>query len=238
MARARKNAGSTAPFHAAKRFDATLERMRSRLNWVVIRIPFDAAKVFGTRGQIKIKGTINGFPFGTSLFPTGESGHILLVNKRMQKGARAAPGSVARFEIEVDKEKREATIPEPLQRILAADRPFRRWYDQLNHSTRAEIARWVNEPQSAEARARRSDQIAERLLETMQAERELPPMLRLALARIPRARKGWDQMSKARRRSHLLAIFYYRTPQGRANRIEKMLDDAIAIAEKRQKGVD
>ncbi len=215
-----------------KRFEATLERMRSRLNWIIIRVPFDAVKAFGSRGQIKVKGTINGFPFRTSLFPTGEGDHILLVNKRMQKGAHATAGTVARFEIERDTEKRIATIPEPLRKILAGDRAFRRWYDQLNHSTRSEIAKWVNQPQSAAARGRRSEQIAERLLETMQAERELPPVLQVALARNPRARDGWERMSAARRRSHLLGIFYYRTPDGRANRIDKMLAEAVAIAEK------
>ncbi|MFZ0481649.1 MAG: YdeI/OmpD-associated family protein [Terriglobales bacterium] len=232
-------AAKNRPSIAVKRFNATLESMRSRLNWIIIRVPFDAAKAWGSRGQIKIKGTINGFPFRTSLFPTGEGAHILLVNKHMQKGARATAGAVARFEIERDTEKRVATIPEPLQRILAGDRSFRRWYEQLNHSTRNEIAKWVNQPQSAEARGRRSEKIAERLLETMQAERELPPILQRALARNPRAREGWERMSAARRRSHLLGIFYYRTPAARANRIDKALDDAVAIGGKRsQKRAD
>ena len=216
-----------------KGFDAALERMRSRLNWVIIRVPFDAVKAFGVRGQIKVRGTINGFPFRTSLFPTREGAHILLVNKRMQKEARVAAGASARFELEPDTEERVAIVPAPLQRILAQGRLFRRWYDQLNHSMRYEIAKWVNGPESTEARGRRAEQIAERLLETMEAERELPPLLQLALARNPQAREGWDRMSLARRRSHLLGIFYYRTPAGRANRIGKMLEDATAIAEKR-----
>ena len=229
-----RKAGKANPATGVKRFEAPLERMRSRLNWVIIRVPFDAAKVFGMRSQIRIRGTINGFPFRTSLFPTSEGGHILLVNKQMQKGSRAGPGAVARFEIELDIEKRVAVIPEPLQRILAQDRSFRRWYDRLNHSTRYEIGKWVSEPASKEARARRAEQIAERLLETMEAERELPPLLQVAFARSPRAREGWELMSLARRRSHLLGIFYYRTPEGRANRMQKMLDDAEAIAEKKR----
>jgi len=217
-----------------RQFQATLERMRSRLNWVIIRVPFDAAKAFGMRGQIKVKGAINGFPFRTSLFPTGDGGHILLVNKRMQKGARVAFGTLARFEIELDTEKRVATIPEQLQRILARDRVFCRWYDQLNHSTRNEISKWVNEPASAAARVRRAEQIAERLLETMGAERELPPLLQVAFARNARAREGWELMSISRRRSHLLGIFYYRTPDARARRLEKMLEDATALADRKQ----
>jgi uncharacterized protein YdeI (YjbR/CyaY-like superfamily) len=221
---------------AAKRFEARLERMRSRLNWIIIHIPFDAAKVWGMRGQIKVKGEVNGFAFRTSLFPTREGRHILLVNKRMQKGARAAEGSVAHFQMELDREERTVTIPEELKRILSGSssdaRSFRRWYDQLNHSTRNDIAKWIADPKSAEARVRRAEQIAERLLAVMEAERELPPILQVALARHPCAREGWDGMSASRRRQHLFGIFYYRTPDAQARRIGKMLEDAITLAEK------
>ena len=78
-------------------------------------------QVWGMRGQIKVKGEINGFAFRTSLFPTREGRHILLVNKRMQKGARAAEGSVARFQIEVDREERTVIVPDELQNILSED---------------------------------------------------------------------------------------------------------------------
>ena len=66
----------------------------------------------------------------------------------------------------------------------------------------------------------------------MEAERELPPILQVAFARHPRAREGWDGMSALRRRGHLFGIFYYRTPDAQARRIDKMLDDANALAEK------
>src|ERR1700674_4799730 len=216
----------------AKRFDARLERLRSRLNWVIVRMPFDAAKVWGMRGLIKVKGEINGFAFRTSLFPTREGWHFLLVNKRMQKGSRAVEGSVARFQIELDSEERTITVPNELKRILSQDRSLRRWYDGLNHSTRSDIAKWITEPKSAEARGRRAEQIAERLLAVMDAERELPPILQVAFARHPRAREGWDRIYVSRRRGHLFGIFYYRTPDARARRIDKMLDDANALAEK------
>ncbi len=230
-------ASKAKPAPAAKCFEARLERLRSSLNWIIIRVPFDAAKLWGTRGQIKVKGEINGFAFRTSLFPTREGWHFLLVNKRMQKGARAAEGSIARFQMELDREERTVTIPDELKRILSQGllsdaRALRRWYDRLNRSTRNDIAKWIAEPKSAEARLRRAEQIAERLLNVMEAERELPPILQLAFARHPRAREGWDGMSASRRRMHLFGIFYYRTPDAQARRIDKMLDGATALAEK------
>src|SRR6202140_1046410 len=220
------------PKPAAKRFEARLERLRSRLNWIIVRIPFDAARAWGLRGQIKVKGEINGFAFRTSLFPTREGRHFLLVNKQMQKGARTIEGSIARFQIALDREERTVTIPNELKRILSEDRSLRRWHDELNHSARNDIAKWIAEPKSAEARIRRAEQIAERLLAVMEAERELPPIVQVAFSRHPRAREGWDGMSASRRRGHLFGIFYYRTPDAQARRIDKMLDDANALAEK------
>ncbi len=218
----------------ARSFRATLERMKSRLNWVIIYIPFDVAHVWGTRGQLRVKGEINGFAFRSALFPTGHGRHFLLVNKRMQKGACAVAGSVVRFTLQPDTEQRVTTVPAELSRILARDRSLGRWFDQLNPSTRTEISKWTAEPKSAEARGRRADQIAERLLSTMEAEQGLPPILRLAFACNPVAHDGWLRMSPAKRRSHLLGIFYYRNPKARARRIEKMLEEATALAEKIQ----
>ncbi len=225
-------ASKAQPTHASKRFEARLERLRSRLSWIIVRMPFDAAKAWGIRGQIKVKGEINGFAFRTSLFPTREGRHFLLVNKQMQKGARAVEGNAARFQMELDIEERTVTIPDELKGMLSQDRSLCRWYDKLNYSTRNDISKWITEPKGTEARARRAEQIAERLLAVMEAERELPPVLQVAFARHPRAREGWDLMSASRRRGHLFGIFYYRTPDAQGRRIDKMLDDATALAEK------
>jgi uncharacterized protein YdeI (YjbR/CyaY-like superfamily) len=129
-------------------------------------------------------------------------------------------------------EKRDATVPPQLQRILNEERAFRRWFDQLNYSTRKWICDWVTQVKSPEARLRRTEQVAEQLMSTMEAERDLPPILKLAFARDPRALIGWQRMSPTHRRGHLLAIFYYRNPDARDRRISKMLDDALAFAEK------
>lgn len=213
-----------------KSFSATLERLDSPLKWVVIRIPLDVAKVWGTRGRLKVKGEINGFAFRTSVFPSRNGGHIMIVNKRMQAGAKAAPGAVAQFRLESDSEERIVTVPAELKRFLRGNRSLSRWYDQLNYSTRKDIAAWITEVKSAEARVRRAEQIAERLLATMEAEHELPPAMQVAFARNPRARAGWEQMSQARRRMHLLSIFYYRDPEGRARRVAQAVQDADRVA--------
>jgi uncharacterized protein YdeI (YjbR/CyaY-like superfamily) len=213
-------------------FEARLERLRSRLQWIVAYIGFDAARVWGLRGQIRVKGEINGFPFRTSLFPTRDGRHFLLVNKKMQTGANAYEGKVARFKINLDREKRIVAPPLELARILKQDRSLQRWYDKLNYSTRSDMAKRIAEPKTEETRRRRAEQMAERLLAVMEAETELPPVLRLAFGRNPQAWQGWEAMSPSHRRGHLVGIFYYRTPEAQARRIDKMLSEAATVAER------
>ena len=222
----------------AKSFQATLERLNSPLKWVIIRIPFDVYKLWGTRGLLKVKGEINGFAFRTSIFPRRKGGHIMLVNKRMQADGKVAPGMIGKFRLEPDTEERVVTVPGELKQILADHRPLRRWFDQLNYSTRKEIADWITQVKSGEARVRRAQQIAERLLSTMKAERELPPVLQVAFARDPPALEGWKRMSPSHRRRHLLGIFGYRSPEARARRVAKTLQDAVEFAERSGKRKD
>jgi uncharacterized protein YdeI (YjbR/CyaY-like superfamily) len=224
------------PKLVAKSFIATLERIHSRLNWVVIRIPFDVAKVWGTRAKVRVKGEINGFAFRASLFPTGKGYHCMLVKKSMQTGANTSPGDTAHFRIEPDTAKPVAIIPRELLHILNEDRSFRRWFDdQLTFSMRKWICDWIGGVKSPEARVRRAEQVAEQLLTTMEAELDLPPILKRAFASDPRAYQGWQSMTPLQRRHQLLSIFYYRSPESRDRRIAKMLEEALARAEKRDR---
>jgi uncharacterized protein YdeI (YjbR/CyaY-like superfamily) len=219
---------------AARTFQATLERIDSPLKWVMVRVPFDAGKVWGKRGQVKVKGEINGFAFRTSLFPDGKGGHRLLVNKLMQRGAKAAPGMTARFRLELDSAPRVVTVPAEFQRALSEERSLRRWFDGLNHSVRNEFCKVVAQAKSPAARLRRAERMAECLLSAMEAERELPPALQMALTQNSLALEGWQFMSPSRRRAHLLGIFYYQRPGARARRMAKAMEDAVLVAQKRK----
>ncbi len=217
---------------ASKTFQATLERIDSPLKWVMVRVPFDAAKVWGQRGQVKVKGEINGSAFRTSLFPDGKGGHRLLVNKVMQRGAKAAPGMAARFRLELDVGARAIKIPVEFQRALSQERSLQRWFDGLTHSTRHEICRGIAQSKNPEVRSRRAERMAECLLATMEAERELPPAFQLALAENSRALEGWRRMSRLHRRGHLFGIYYCQGVEARARRMTKAVEDAIQFVEK------
>ena len=221
----------------AKSFKALLERMEGNLGWVIVRIPFNVEKVWGVRGQLRVKGEINGFSFRGFAFRTTASptsrGHFMLVTKTMQAGGAVRAGNTAHFRLEPDLQVRKAVFPAELKRALGQVRSLQRWFDSLSLSMRRWFGNQVTQPKSAEARVRRAEQIAELLLSTMEAERELPPILKAAFARDPRAWEGWRRMSPTMRRHNLLSIFHYRRPESRERRIAKMLEEAVARAEGR-----
>lgn len=216
-----------------KTFDAMLERGANNLGWTIIRLPFDAAKVWGKRGQLRVSGEINGFAFQTSLFPDGKGGHGLLVNKKMQKGANVRLGMKARFRLEPDSALRPVVMPQELVALLQQSQRLRKFYESFNPSTRRDIARVIGGVKSSDARKRRVEQFAERLMETMEAERQLPPLIERSLAQNPLAREGWKLMPPRLRRWHLLGIFGYRSPESRARRLEKAVQEMVEYAQKR-----
>ena len=223
--------------------------MPGNLGWVVIRLPFDAVKVWGRRGQLKVKGEVRaagsktagpprraGFAFRTSLFPTGKGTHFMMVNKQMQRGAGVRPGMTALFRMEPDREERVVRVPGEMERALKQSKRLEKYYGSLNYSTRREISKWVGNAKQAETRRRRAEQLAVRLMEAMEAERgDLPPVLRLALERNPQARAGWERMPLSQRRFHLLGISGYRNPESRLRRVAKAVEMMVEYAEKNER---
>jgi uncharacterized protein YdeI (YjbR/CyaY-like superfamily) len=181
-----------------------------------------------------VRGEVNDFPFRGALFPTKHGYHFLLVNKKLQKEAGIAAGTRAKFRMEPDRAKREVRMPAEWARVLKRSRAIAKFYAELNPSARAEIARFVGMQKNPASRARQAERWAELLLETIEAERELPPLLRRAFDANPKAWQGWNGMTAKQRRRELMAIAYYRTPDARQRRLEKLVGWALKRAEKAQ----
>jgi uncharacterized protein DUF1905/bacteriocin resistance YdeI/OmpD-like protein len=218
----------------AKTFEAVLERTPDRLRWVIARLPFDSAKTWGKRGQLRTKGEINGFAFSGTLFPDGQGHHFLIVNKKMLSGGKTAAGLKAKFRLQPDTTPRPAPPrAKELLRELGQSKRLLKFFASLSPSRRNEIAKWIAQCKTSEARTRRSQQIAERMMETMDAERELPPILQMAFRQNPRAGEQWERMSPSHRRAHLFRIFYYREPAARTRQVAKVIEEMLGRKPKR-----
>jgi uncharacterized protein YdeI (YjbR/CyaY-like superfamily) len=216
----------------AKTFKARLERLRGNLGWIIATVPFDVQKTWGAKSRLKVTIEVGGETFRTSLFPTQEGQHFILVNKKMQKAAAARLGEVVQFRVAPDVDERVVKEPPELIRILKQEPRMRVWYAQMTYSYRQAIAKWIMEPKSAASRAKRAEEISERILLTMEAERQLPPQLKQIFDRTPNAHKGWARMTPIQRRGHLFGIFGYKSIGSRNKRTEKAVADAVKAAER------
>ncbi len=212
------------PNRTTRRFEAMLERERGGLGWTIARVPFTPSDVWPEMIRLRVRGTINGYAFRNSLFPyASEPGvYFLLVNRAMQSGAHVREGQRAIFELDADLDPRPAELPEELDALLDEAEGLREFYNGLSESMRREAGKWVQAVKSDEARLHRAQQLAERLLNTMEAEIELPPLIARAFGQRPRVRSGWAKLTPYQRRCELMAVFYYQSPEARQKRLDKL----------------
>jgi uncharacterized protein YdeI (YjbR/CyaY-like superfamily) len=220
---------------SSKPFKVVLEATGTSLHWVIARVPVDLKKAWPQWRTRRVLGQINGYAFRTSLFPGPKGvGHMLLVNKRMQAGAKARAGDRVQIRLEPDLEKQVLAIAQELARELKSDKHVQRWFEGLSPSMQKGISQYVDQAKGALTRKQRAEKMTESLMLAMDGELELPPILRVAFQRQPLAPEGWEAMTPTQRRNHLLGIFYVQTVEGRQRRAAKAAEEAVRLARKKK----
>jgi hypothetical protein len=140
---------------ATIRFDATLSTIDTS---TVVRLPETASKNLPSRGQVAVRGTINGVGFRTVLEPDGNSGHWMRIDDTLQRAAGINAGDTATLSIEVTKDWPEPNVPQDLATALAAaPQKIQDLWNETTPMARWEWVRWVNATKNPDTRSRRVD---------------------------------------------------------------------------------
>ena len=132
------------------RFTVELEGMPG-MEVASLTPPFDVPQVFGTRARVPVRGTINDFPFRSSLMPMGGC-HMMVVNREMREGAGVKGGDTVEVVMERDEAKRTVTVPPVLKKMLSKSKSAQARWKKLSYTYQKEMVRFVTGAKQQETR--------------------------------------------------------------------------------------
>jgi len=142
-------------------FEANLLILKDR---AILRLPEDVSAKLPSRGQVAVRGTINGHELRTVLEPDGYFGHWMRVDAGLRKAAGIDAGDSAALKVEIAKDWPEPDVPEDLAKALSAapQKVKEKWKD-ITSMARWEWVRWVNETRNTDTRAVRIEKTISKL---------------------------------------------------------------------------
>ena len=145
-------------------FTAVLKRPEGIGTWTYLDIPLDVVKTFGSRAQVKVRGTINGLPYRGVARPHGDGTHYLVVNSSIRNAIGVSQGDPVSMTLEADTAERTVAVPADFQQVLDTHPVSKGMYERLSYSHRQQYVQWIEGAKRAETRQKRITSAMEMLL--------------------------------------------------------------------------
>jgi hypothetical protein len=156
-----------------EKFKAKLEPVPHGGHYVIV--PEKTAAAAGLTYGVRVRGTLNGTPYRSSLMKYGGIFHMGVHKATLEK-AGAAPGDRVEVGIEVDAEPLPTdTVPDDLKKAIKASKKASEAWERLRPSHKREHVKAVTEAKKPETRARRIEKAIEMLLAMPEPKQRAAP---------------------------------------------------------------
>lgn len=123
--------------------------------WTIAITPINVRNNFGKAGHVRVKGTIDGFPFDdTSLMPMVTGEHCLPIKTPIRKAIRKEVG--ATVEIILEEDFAELKIPSELKEAFKASPEAKKMFEAYSPSHKRNYTKYINESKKKETREKRA----------------------------------------------------------------------------------
>jgi hypothetical protein len=129
-----------------------------------IRVPAEVMAGLGSSKRPKVRVTINGYTYRTSVASMGGA-FLFGVSAEVREHARVAAGDEVDVDIVLDTEPREVTVPSDLAGAIAVDAEAKRFFGGLSYTHKRWYVTWIESAKKDETRRRRVEQAVEMLRE-------------------------------------------------------------------------
>lgn len=146
------------------RFEGILEKRVKIGGGHFVRVPASVAKFFGTKGRVRVLGTMNGAEIDRALIPNGEGGHEIIIGTDVRKKTKAVEGGKVAIEIYRNPNPDEIEIPEELSAAIEMEPEAVRKFAKMTPGMKRNLAYWVNSGKLPETRVKRALEILRRIM--------------------------------------------------------------------------
>ena len=150
------------PMQPEHEFEAVLEAGEGD-GGVFVVLPFNVPEVYGTRGQMPVQATFDGYPYQGSVVPLGDGHHALLLLKQIRRAIDKTVGDTVRVTLSRDVAERKMEAPADLAAQLATNPKAAAYFAKLAYTQQREYVRWLEGAKKPETRTRRLGEIVEML---------------------------------------------------------------------------
>ncbi len=131
---------------------------------VYVIFPYSTDEVFGVKGRVPIRATIDGEAYQGSLVKYGMPQHMLLVLKSIRAKIGKDIGDMVDVSIWHDTEERKVDVPKDFVKALK-EHKLKAAFDKMSYSHQREWVLWIEDAKKQETRVRRIEKAIDRLQE-------------------------------------------------------------------------